>query len=679
MARRCADPIRRKAPRRRSIWFSAFAAQQLLVLGQIKVATCIEVPNAGERVARSLWRMAMDFGDDTERAATRSGGLIASTEPGASPLRSGRAPSESPAAWVEDLAPIAAADWNRERARHLLYRAGFGGTSQDIERLAEMTPAEAVACLVDYEKIENGHLAPFEHSGVYDPSLKLFPESRPAATRLAAAIGHAMGVSVKPSGFRRMQPVVDRFFFWLRASALETRRVANWWGDCMVATNRPLEEKVALFWHGHFATSGDKVRDYRKMLVQLHLFHRHATGNFRDLLIGVAQDPAMLVFLDAGQNVKDAPNENFGREVMELFTMGVGNYTEHDIREAARAFTGWVDDDLSFKLDDAKHDTGPKTFLGRTGNFDGVEILDIILQQKVTANHIAEKIYHFFVRNDPSPALVEQLGAVLRNKDYEIKPLLRTIFLSRDFYSDPSIGTRIKGPVELIITMYRELGLKQLPGVPDFNAVTSELGQVLLNPPTVAGWAQGRTWITPGMLLARGNLARQVLLPDMINFVDPNLDPGPQVREVNNRIQRGMDVASATMEGNPADGIKADEAGKAMANILAEKEDFNTRYGSLNGWREAVRKIRPIVRMPAQVSLTEIVLSARPDTTTEVVDLLLDRFLCVPVAAAARATMIRFLDDQLGTSEIKRTVTYLEEPLRLLVHLITSTPEYQLG
>ena len=277
-------------------------------------------------------------------------------------------------AWVNDLSPIAPADWNYERARHLLERAGFGGTPEEIEALARMTPEAAVHRLVDYAAIEN-HLKPFEPSGVYDPSLAVFPESRPAATRMAEQKGQAMGVAVKPSGDRRLQPVVDRFFYWLRASALETRRIANWWADRMVATDHPLEEKMALFWHGHFASNEDKVRDYRKMLVQLELFHRQATGNFRQLLIGVAEDPAMLVFLDAGHNVKGAPNENFGREVMELFTMGVGHYSEKDIREAARAFTGWIDDDLSFKIDPAKHDDGEKTFLGHSGNFGGVDIL----------------------------------------------------------------------------------------------------------------------------------------------------------------------------------------------------------------------------------------------------------------------------------------------------------------
>jgi hypothetical protein len=578
--------------------------------------------------------------------------------------------------WVNDLDPIQPADWDRARAKHLLNRAGFGGTPEDIDRLATLTPVEAVRRIIDYEKVENGDLPAFEHSGVYDPTLKVFPPSRPATTRKAETTGEAIGVRVKPGGSRRMQPVVDRFFFWLRATALETRRIAAWWADRMVSTDRPLQEKMALFWHGHFATGADKVRDYRKMLVQLELFHQKGTGNFRELLIAVAQDPAMLVFLDAGQNVKGAPNENFGREVMELFTMGVGNYSEHDIREAARAFTGWTNDDLRFKLDEAKHDTGEKEFLGRRGNFDGVDILNIILDQKVTANFMAGKIYRYFARDDLSPVLQERLGAVLRENDYELRPLLRTIFLSRDFYSEPSVGTRIKGPVDLIVSLCRELGLKRLPGVPDFNSSCGELGQVLLNPPTVAGWAQGRSWITPGMLLARGNLARQMLLPDMINFTDPNLDPGPQIREVNNRILRGMSVTAATSEENPGTGMADD---RAMANVLADKEDFNTRYGSLNGWREAARKVKPTLRVPAQFNLSNLVLSAQPRTTTEVVDLMLGRFLSMPLAEKSRLALIGFLDSELGTSDIGRAETYMEEPLRLLVHLIMSTPEYQLA
>jgi uncharacterized protein (DUF1800 family) len=590
----------------------------------------------------------------------------------------------APDSWVEDLTPMGNGDWNYARARHLLDRAGFGGMPDDIARLARVTPETAVRFLVDYQSIDNGHLKPFEHSGVYDPTLSPFPPTRPAATRLAAETGAAMGVAVKPSGTRKLQPVADRFFYWLRASALETRRVANWWGDRMVATDRPLEEKMALFWHGHFASGEDKVRDYRKMLGQVTLFQRHATGNFRELLIAVAQDPAMLVFLDAGQNVKGAPNENFGREVMELFTMGVGNYTEQDIREGARAFTGWRDDDLTFRIDPTKHDGSDKTFLGRIGPFDGVQILDIILEQKATATFIAGKLYRFLAREDLSPPFQERLGALLRDNDYEIAPFLRTVFLSRDFYSAPSVGTHIKGPVELIVSTYRRLGLKTLPGVPDFNTASGELGQVLLNPPTVAGWAQGRPWITPGTLLARGNFAREVVLPDLIDFVDPNLLPDPQTRRVNTRILSGMDITAATSERAPGGEAEAGQGksmagAKAMANLLSDQEEFNTHYASLKGWEEAVRKIRPILRAPAQFSLTDIVFAEQAKTTADAVDLLLHRFLAVPIDDEARAATIAFLDEQLGTSDLVRAHSYLEEPLRLVAHLIMSAPEYQLA
>lgn len=585
--------------------------------------------------------------------------------------------------WVEDLAPIGDADWTHELARHLLDRAGFGGTPDDVARLAAMSPDAAVRSLVDYQPIDNSHLKPFEHSGIYDPTLTPFPPTRPAATRLAAETGAAMGVAAKPAGPRRLQPVANRFFYWLRASALETRRVANWWAERMVATNRPLEEKMALFWHGHFATGADKVRDYRKMLGQVTLFQRHATGNFRELLVAVAQDPGMLVFLDAGQNVKGAPNENFGREVMELFTMGVGNYTEQDIREAARAFTGWRDDDLTFRIDAAKHDGGDKIFLARIGPFDGEQILDIILEQEATARHIAGKLYRFFVREDLSPAFQERLAGLLREHDYAIAPFLRTVLLSRDFYSTPSVGTHIKGPVELIVSTYRRLGLKTLPGVPDFNAASGELGQHLLNPPTVAGWAQGRVWITPGTLLARGNFARDVVLPNMIEFVDPNLLPDPQIREVNRRIRSGMDITAAIREGAPGEaesGMAKGMAGggKAMSHLLSDQEEFNTHYASLKGWEEAVRRIKPIPRAPAQFSLTDLVL-AQARTTADAVDLLLQRFLAVPLDGEARAALVAFLDQQLGTSDLARARSYLEEPLRLAVHLIMSTPEYQLA
>ena len=309
--------------------------------------------------------------------------------------------SPGPAHWKDDLTPIAAADWSYDRAAHLLAHAGFGGAPAEIEALAGAGPDGAVRALVHYERIPNPKLQPFVESGLWDPSLNPFPESRPEATDRALATGASMGVERKPAGKRPLQPVSDRFFYWLRATMLETRRLGYWWAGRMLQTTHPLEEKMALLWHGHFATHENKVRDYRKMLQQIALFEKAATGNIRDLAIRVAQNPAMLYFLDAQYNVKGAANENFAREVMELFTMGVGNYSEKDVREGARAFTGWYFDDLSFKIDAAKHDDGPKTFLGRSGNFDGVDALKIIFEQPVTAEYLAGKIYRFLVRDDP--------------------------------------------------------------------------------------------------------------------------------------------------------------------------------------------------------------------------------------------------------------------------------------
>src|SRR3984957_13432306 len=583
-------------------------------------------------------------------------------------------------AWEEDLSPIGTSHWGPERARHLLNRAGFGGPPDEVARLAAMPPEQAVAWFIDFKAIDDGHLPPFEHSGIYDPSLTPFPPTRPAATRLTEETGSSMGVDAKPAGPRRLQPVADRFFFWLRASMLETRRVANWWADRLVATNRPLQEKLALFWHGHFASSEEKVRDYRKMLAQIMLFHQHAAGNFGRLLSAVARDPAMLVYLDAGQNLKGHPNENFGRELMELFTMGVGHYTEQDIREAARAFTGWSDRDLSFHIDDAQHDSGDKTVLGHTGPFDGQEALDIILAQPATANFIAGKLYRFLVRDDLSPQFQDQLGNLLRSSNYEMVPFLRTVFPSRDFYSAASVGTHIKGPVELLVSTYRRLGLDATPGMPDFCSASTELGQTLLNPPTVAGWSQGRTWITPGSLLARGNFARAVLLPDVIAFTDPNLDPYPsQLRAFSARIRAGEDITTASKIVDGADGTEASRSGMATANLLSAHEEFNTHYASLKGWEEAVRRVMPTLRGAAQLSLTTVVLEGGARSTKEAVDCLIARFLSVPLDSQTRDAAVTFLEARLGTSDLDRAKTYLEEPLRETAHLIMSAPEYQLA
>jgi hypothetical protein len=579
--------------------------------------------------------------------------------------------SPGPASWKDDLTPIAEADWSYDRAAHLLAHAGFGGAPAEIEHLAAAGPGGAVRSLVHYEHIPNPKLQPFVESGLWDPTLDPFPESRPEATDRALKTGASMGIDGKPAGKRPLQPVSDRFFYWLRATMLETRRLGYWWANRMLQTTHPLEEKMALLWHGHFATHENKVRDYRKMLQQIDLFEKGATGNIRDLTIRVAQNPAMLYFLDAQYNVKGAANENFAREVMELFTMGVGNYSEKDVREGARAFTGWYFDGLSFKVDAAKHDDAAKTFLGRTGNFDGVDALTIIFEQPVTAEYLAGKIYRFLVRDDLSPELKKKLGAVLRDGGYEIKPLLTAILSSKDFYSEASYGAHIKGPVEHMVAMMKHLGADAIPGVPDFNQATIAMGQHLLNPPSVAGWAGGASWLTPGLLIARGNVARDVLIPDITGFRDWNFSAGSD-DALGRRLRDGYDIGAATAVTDPANMSAFDRA------ALERDEKFNTRISGYIGWEQAARKLIPTPRHAAQFNLTHMVLESGATTTGDAVDYLMWRMVRVPTAAETRDGLVTFLTDELGTDTIGRAKTYMEDPLRMVVHLIMSTPEYQI-
>jgi uncharacterized protein (DUF1800 family) len=582
------------------------------------------------------------------------------------------APAAGPATWAGDLSPISATGWSEERAAHLLERAGFGGTPEDIAALAAMSPQQAVRHLVYREGIPDDQPA-FDHSDAHDAGLEPFPPSRPAATDLAKKTGESLGVKVKPTGNRRLQPVADRFFYWLRASRLETHRLGYWWANRMLASKRPLEEKMALFWHGHFANSEEKVRDYRKMLVQNELFREKGLGNFRDLLIGVAQDPAMLAFLDAGVNVKGAPNENFAREIMELFTMGVGNYTETDIREAARAFTGWNFVDLQFVIEPAKHDGTQKTVLGKTGPFDGVQVIDIILAHPVTADYVATKLYRYFVNQDVSPEMRGRLGRLLRDGNYELQPFMETLFLSKDFYSPASAASRIKPPVELVVSTYKKMGLNEVPGVPDFNEVTESLGQKLFYPPTVAGWTHGRSWITPGLLLARGNFVYDTVFPD-INFLPPDRYPSGdyKIRDVNEKLALGQDVTSATTP-------DAKEMTSMSMQMADRDEDFNTRLASYRGWQTALQRVKPIPRATAQIELAAMVEGAGCKTAREAVDHLIGRFVSVTVDEATREHIAAFLAAELGTDDLAQAATYLEEPLRTTLHLILSLPEYQLG
>ena len=422
-----------------------------------------------------------------------------------------------PQAWKNDLTPIGASDWSYERAAHLLERAGFGGTPEEIERLVKLGPARAVDFLVDYEKTPNA-LPRFEESGIYDagmlPDVDYHYADFTEGLRAGMTKGIVYGVKPNPDGIRRYQPVIDMLYYRGFSSAAEWRRAAQWWAGRMLATEHPLEEKMTLYWHGHFATENSKVDDYRLMLQQIEMLRAGATGNFRNLLLGIARDPAMLIYLDNRKNVQGKPNENFAREIMELFSLGAGNYTEHDIKEAARAFTGWDNRGLQFAMHEDLHDSGEKTVLGKTGNFSGEDVVDILLEQKACAEFISRKLYRYLVREDVPPELQMKLAALVRANHYEWKPFLRTVFLSRDFYSPASFATQIKSPVVYLVSTYKKMGLTEIPGTPYYPTVMANLGQNLGNPPNVKGWDGGRAWVNPSTLLQRCNVVRHVLSPE---------------------------------------------------------------------------------------------------------------------------------------------------------------------
>lgn len=267
-----------------------------------------------------------------------------------------------------------------------------------------------------------------------------------------------------------------------------------------MVTGEQLREKMAFFWHGHFASRVQNPKFNRQIL---NVIRKNALGNFRELLFEVSQAPAMLNFLNNQQNKKDHPNENFAREVMELFTMGRGNYTEKDIREGARAFTGWgYDKEGNFQERKKLHDEGIKTFLGKTGNFTGSEVLDIILKQKATSRFITAKIYRFFVNEIEDKAIIDQLADHFYESGYDIKKLMIEIFSSSWFYDQKNISNRIKSPIELMAGIMRTLPMN-IQNPENLIVYQKLLGQMLLYPPNVSGWPNGKSWIDSSTLMLR--------------------------------------------------------------------------------------------------------------------------------------------------------------------------------
>ena len=493
------------------------------------------------------------------------------------------------------LAPIAPSDWDSRTAAHLLDRAGFGGTLDEIQEFAKLKPKAAVDRLVNFQKIP-------QDDRVRDFLVQPFVTPPPVADQT------------------KYQRNLQVFFGRVGYDNRQIESARDWWLRRMLLSKRPLEEKLTLFWHGHLTTSNAGVYMSSLMIRQNQLFRRHAAGNVAELILAVSKDPAMLRYLNNNSNVKGRPNENYARELMELFTLGEGHYSEKDIKEAARAFTGWTaTGDGAFLFRKNLHDFGEKEFLGQKGNFNGDDIVELIIANPQHARFICSELFKFFVHESPSDAQLNAMVWTYRIGGNRIRPVLNQLFLSKEFYSDRSVATRVKSPVEFLVSTWKSIGLKEVPQTERLSTDLAELGQILFYPPTVEGWEGGQAWITSSTLLARYNVAGRLLLGAEVDPSRPTLVLPPA-------------LAWVPVKQNPG----------------AQQAEF---------------------------SIADWIANADTENSAQVIDYFEERFLRVSLSESKRAEVVGFLE---ALDQDKASLADKEHHLRRALHLLFCTPEFQI-
>jgi uncharacterized protein (DUF1800 family) len=437
----------------------------------------------------------------------------------------------------------------RRDARHLLARTGFDAQLDRIEAYSGLTRGEAVDRIL---------------TGV----------RRGASTPLPASASDW----TPPREVRALDPDARKAF--VRTLVEHGIELKGWWLNEMVVTDSPFTERMTLFWHNHFTSSLKKVRSPMLMARQNALLRHYALGNFAQLLHAVSKDPAMLVYLDTASSRRGRPNENFAREVMELFTLGVGHYTEQDVREAARAYTGWSIDPASgdYKWRRFAHDDGQKTVLGRSGDFDGDQVLDILLAQPACAEFVTAKLWREFVspapRGDRERRDLERAAAILRDSGYEIRPALRALLLSEAFWAPENRATLVKSPVDLVVGTLRQFDVRYSDPLP-FALVLRNLGQDLLSPPNVRGWPGGDAWINSQTLLARRQFLARLFRVD---------ESGGMPEAMQERIEARMAQAKPGMR----------RMLQAMLSVHFSGREWLAQFGGPDGARAIDQVLLPI-------------------------------------------------------------------------------------
>ena len=447
------------------------------------------------------------------------------------------------------------------RAAHLLRRAGFGGTQAQIDEFAALSRAEAADRLLNFAEVDNSAL-----------------DSRIAAQNFNLTT---------PGRVDGKGPLLQD--------------MQRWWLTRMAYTARPLEERMTLIWHGLLTSQVSKIGGQRAKLMvrQNEFFRAHALPRYDDLLHAIGKDPAMLIYLDTVESTREHPNENYARELMELYSMGVGNYTEDDVRESARAFTGWrlnapmrqpIPEGLTeqerqalqnkiygeyeaqFVVQARLHDAGTKTFLGRTGNFDGDDIVDIIMEQPATGRYMARRLFTELANYNPSDETVSRLAALWDSSGHQVKEVVRAILVSDEFYSERSYRAIVRSPVELVVNMVRAFEIET-----DFKSavgVVRGMDQILFEPPSVAGWPGGAVWLSSSTFFGR------------VNFLDQFL------------FQRGRPLAVPALASSTTSNEAVDRAVKALVddNISdAARQSLYAYAGTISNAQERAAAIAYLV------------------------------------------------------------------------------------
>lgn len=496
--------------------------------------------------------------------------------------------------------------WSIFEAAHLLNRGGFGGSPQEIRKFHALGREKAVESLLSPDEAADSFKKP-EWSGKEQQALELTErEKQRRQLRRKGRTESAEAADMALREFRRQ---------FQRENRRRVAEIQGWWFRRMLVGKAPLREKMTLFWHDHFATSAQKVNQPALLLQQNEIFRAHAFGSFKDLTLQIVTDPAMMLYLDTQNSRKGMPNENFAREVLELFTLGEGNYSEQDIREAARAFTGYRVNRYSGEVSHMPRqwDDTEKVIFGKKGKFRGEDVVDLIFSEKDPSKFLTAKIWEFFVHETPKEQTVSTLAMGFRESGYQVKSLLHEIFLSKEFYSAEAMRTQIKCPVQYLIALMKQLEIKQPPfGFP--LTAQQQLGQTLFMPPNVAGWDWGQAWINTNTLLTRYNLA---------GFLTKGSG-------------RGAGKAVAT------------EGGRQM---VAVKKNDRQGWQGPNYEKIAPRPLR--------------------ENTTELVDSLIFRFFQGQVPEKARQSFIDY-------AEAKKGVIFTNTETAELCHLMLSTPYYQI-